>query len=178
MLKFSGQALKALHSPLRNALHIRHIHVDRAPFSGPPSYATIARRFTSHPNPLIFFTEKKAKEAKERGEFIDIHDIGGVSPKDFDVLITDMDNQKLRSEVAELIGIPYLEKTTKNEANNKVDLGHGIVYGNKFRTIFPCVVGLNDEARWVFFIVDSGAPLTYLSVQVSAPANTERTPGR
>ena len=175
----SQQALKTLcgplRNPLRNPLHIRHVHVEQAPFSGPPSYATIARRFSLHPNSLLFFTEKKAKEAKERGEFIDIHDIGGVSPKDFDALITDMDDKNLRSEVAELISIPYLEKTTKKEANNKVNLGHGIVYGDKFRVLFPHIVGLEDKAHWVFFIMVSGAPLTYLSVQMSAPTNRKNT---
>src|SRR5436190_20820609 len=127
MLRFpSRQALKALCGPLRNPLHNplrnplldpfrsrlharRHVHIAQAPFSGPPSYATIARRFSSHPNPLTFFTEKRAKEAIDRGEFTDIHDIGGVEPEDFDVLITDMDDNTLRSEVAELVGIPYLE---------------------------------------------------------------------
>jgi hypothetical protein len=35
--------------------------------------------------------------------------------------------------------------------------------------MFPCVVSVKDRAHWVFFIVDPGAPLTYLSAQVSAP---------
>ena len=51
---------------------------------------TINRRFSSEPNPIDFFAEKKAKEAIERGEFTDIHDIGGVDPEDHDVIITDM----------------------------------------------------------------------------------------
>lgn len=173
MLRLPGQqALKPLRDPLRrpfrNALHIRHVHDEKAPFSGPPSYATIAQRFSSHPHPLTFFKEKKAKEAKERGEFIDIHDIGGVSPNDYDVFITDIDDRKLRSEVAEVIGIPYLKKTTKVEANSKVDVGHAFVYGHKRHTLFPCIVGSEDRAHWVFFMVHTGAPLTYLSVQVSA----------
>jgi len=103
------QALKALRSPLHNTLHypvrgplssllnhfrnpllIRHTHTKLVPFSGPPSYVTINRRFSSEPNPIDFFAEKKAKEAIERGEFTDIHDIGGVDPEDHDVIITDM----------------------------------------------------------------------------------------
>ncbi|KAF2182315.1 hypothetical protein K469DRAFT_752136 [Zopfia rhizophila CBS 207.26] len=153
--------LDPLLDPLRNPLHARPAHTEQAPFSGPPSHATIARRFSSQPNPLTF-TEKRTKD---RGEFIDIHDIGGVEPEDYDVLITDIDNNTLRSEVAELIGIPYLKKATKEEANNVVEIGHGITYGRKFRIIFPCVVSFEDKAHWVFFIVDTGAPLTYLSAQ-------------
>ncbi|ERF77228.1 hypothetical protein EPUS_05797 [Endocarpon pusillum Z07020] len=129
----SQQALKPLRDPLRgplrNALHIRHVHVEQAPFSGPPSYATIARRSSSHP---------KAKEARERSELIDIHETGGASPNDSNILITDIDDRTLRSEVAELIGIPYLKKTTKVEATNKVDVIHGFIYSNKLRTpVFP-----------------------------------------
>ena len=177
MLRLSGQqAIKALSGPLGNPLHIvRHVHDEQAPFSGPPTYATIARRFTSPPNPLFFFPEKRAKEAKERGEWVDIHDIGPVGPEEFDVWITDMDEEKLRSEVAELIGIPYLEKASQNEANNKVGLGHGIVYGKYLRVVFPCVVALENKAHWVFFIVDSAAPLTFLSAQVNAPTNRRNT---
>jgi len=175
MLRLPNQrVLKALCSPLRNP-HKRYVHNEHAPFSGHPSYATIARRFTSQPNPLDYFASKKAKEAKERGEFIDIHDIGGVDPKDFDVLITDMDDNSLRTEISELIGIPYLKEATKDEANDEVEIGHCIIYGMKQRKIFPCIVRFKDKARWVFFIVDSGSPLTYLSVQVSVPTYGKNT---
>jgi hypothetical protein len=117
---------------------------------------------------MTFFTEKKAKEAIDRGEFIDIHDVGGVEPEDFDVLIRDMTDNNLRSDVAELIGMPYLGKATTDEANKVVDVGHDIVYGRKLHPIFPCIVSSNDKAHWVFFLYDTSAPLTYLSTQVSA----------
>src|SRR5256885_16050854 len=83
----SRQALKALrnpfHSPLPNPLRVplqtRHLHNLPAPFAGPPSYATLARRFSaSSPNPVSYFAEKAAKEAIERGQFVDIHDVVGV----------------------------------------------------------------------------------------------------
>ena len=38
------------------------------------------------------------KEAVERGEFVDIHDIGGVDPKIFD-LITDITDNTVTSEI-------------------------------------------------------------------------------
>jgi len=126
------QALKALRSPLHNTLHypvrdplrdplrssifshfrnpllIRHAHTKPVPFSGPPSYATINRRFSSEPNPIHFFADKKANEAIERGQFIDIHAIVPMDPEDYDVLMTDMSDNKLRTEIAELLGVPYL----------------------------------------------------------------------
>src|SRR5215469_12500931 len=84
----SRQTFKALRSPLHSSLHLpssRHVHAMSVPFSGPPTYDTIARRFSSHPNPLAFFVHKRQQEARDRGEFIDIHDISGVDPEDFDV---------------------------------------------------------------------------------------------
>ena len=206
MLRYPRQqALKALHSPLHNTLHypvrgplrdplrsslpnhfrnpllIRHAHTKPVPFSGPPSYATINQRFSSEPNPIRFFAEKKANEAIERGEFIDIHDIGGVDPEDYDVLITDMSDNKLRTEIAELLGVPYLQEATKDEANKKIEIATGMTYttsitdGAKSRMVFPCVVSFKDNARWVFFIVDTSAPLTYLSAHVSASTYRENT---
>jgi hypothetical protein len=43
----------------------------------------------------------------------------------------------------------------------------GFLYGTKLRMILPCVVSIDDKARWVFFIVTNGSPLTYISSQVS-----------
>jgi hypothetical protein len=169
----SQQGVKALCKPLRklprNPLHARHVHIEQAPYSGPPSYTTIARRFSCQPNPLIYFTDKRAKEARERNKFIDIHDIGGVDPKDYDVLLTDINDNTLRSDVAEIVGIPYLDKATEGDANKVPEIGHGILYGQRLRTIFPCVVSFLDKAHWVFFIVDGGSPLTFISPQVSIP---------
>jgi hypothetical protein len=142
------------------------------PFSGPPTYDTIARRFSSYPNPLAFFVHKRQQEARDCGEFIDIRDVGGVDPKDFDVF-TDVNDEKLRSEISEAVGIQYLAKATEADANKVLAIGQGVVYGKKLRTIFPCVVRNKDKAHWVFFVLVTGAPLTYLSAQVSAPTRTK-----
>jgi hypothetical protein len=178
MLKLlSRQALKALRNPSRGPLpnplrgppQRRHFHDALAPpFSGPLSYTTIARHFSaSSLNPISFFRQKAAKETIERGEFVDIHDIGGVDPKDYDVLFTDMNRDILHSEISKLVDIPYLKEATNPEANEVATEIRGFAYGQKFRLIFPCVLGMNGTARWVFFVVDSGAPLTYISTEVS-----------
>lgn len=170
------QTFKALYSPLlrtplRSPLHyhfrLTSTRAIQVPFSGPPTYDTVARRFSSYPNPLAFYAQKRQEDARDRGEFVDIHDIGGIDPKDFDVLITDIDEEKLRSEIAEVMGIQFLAKATEEDANTVVEIGHGYIFGRNVRTIFPCVVSHDGKAHWVFFIVDSGAPLTYLSVQTS-----------
>jgi hypothetical protein len=177
MLKLlSRQAPKALRNPFRTPLpnplrgpQTRHLHdASTPPFSGPPSYATITRRFSaSSPNPISFFRQKAAEEAIKRGQFVDIHDIGGVDPKDYDVLLSDMDNNTLHSEISELVGVPYLEEATKDEADKVPDKITGFLYGPKRRIILPCILSIEDKARWVFFIMNSGAPITYISTQVS-----------
>jgi len=40
-----------------------------------------------------------------------------VDPKDHDVLITDIDNDTLQSEISKLADIPYLKEATKGEAD-------------------------------------------------------------
>jgi hypothetical protein len=110
---------------------------------------------------------KKEEEAKKRGEFIDIHDVGGVDPQDFDVLLTDMDNNTLHSDISALAGVPYLKEAMKDEADKKVASVQGFVYGRLTRNIFPCTLSIQGKACWVFFLVCSGAPLTYISAEVS-----------
>jgi hypothetical protein len=176
------QPFKALHSPLRSPLQyplrLSSSYATQVPYSGPPSYDTINRRFSSHyPNPLAFFARKRQEEARDRGEFVDIRDIGGPDPKDFDVLITDIDDEKLRTEVADVMGIPYLVKATGADANTVVRIGRGYISGRNIRTMFPCVVTHGDKAPWVFFIVVTGSPLTYLSEQVRVLLSIERMAG-
>ena len=91
-------------------------------------------------------------------------------PKDFDVLITDVTAKILRDEVAEIAGVPYLKRATKDE-DKKIDICTGFAYGLNSRIMFPCVVGLEDRDRayWTFFVVDSSSPHTYISPDVSIP---------
>ncbi|KAH0548164.1 hypothetical protein GP486_008112, partial [Trichoglossum hirsutum] len=100
-------------------------------------------------SPVLSAIPLRANEAIKNGNFVDIHDIGGTDPKDYDVLITDVDNDVLRSEISELVGMPYLKEATKDEANNTPDKTCGFVYGQKFRMIFPCLLSIKDKAHWV-----------------------------
>jgi hypothetical protein len=172
----SRQAFKALRNPfrcslpnpLRVPLQTHHLHNAPPPFSGPPSYATLAQCFSaSNPSPTTFFYQKAAEETIERGEFIDIHDIGGVNPNDYDVLFTDIDNDILHSEISKIVDIPYLREATKDEADKVAEEISCFTHSWKRHPILPCVLGIDNMARWVFFIVDPGSPLTYISSQVS-----------
>jgi hypothetical protein len=148
MLKLlSRQAVKTLRDPLRrllpnppySLLQTRHLYTERVPFS------TLARRFSaSSPSPICFFREKAEEEAIQRGQFVDIHDISGVNPDDYDALITDIDNETLQSEISEVIGIPYLQEAMKDEAEKVAGQIRGFVYSCMFRMILPCVLSTND----------------------------------
>ena len=102
-----------------------------------------------------------------RGQFISKYDNPN-DPYEYDLWITDIKHKTLKTIIAEEIGIPYLSEATEDEANEKVKVGIGYIYGLKKRTLVPFVVKHREEIRWVFFVVDSGASVTYLSKQVGA----------
>ncbi|PWW79642.1 hypothetical protein C7212DRAFT_362071 [Tuber magnatum] len=86
----------------------RWSHSGRLPFTGPPSYDTIFRRFSSDIDPQAFVIRKHGQEAKDRGEFIDIHGVGpeySPGPDEYDVMLTDVTYQKLQASIAGELGI-------------------------------------------------------------------------
>ena len=65
---------------------------------------------------MLYYEAKRAKDAIRRGEYVDVHDVGGLNPKDYDVLLTDVNYDILRGEISVLGGILYLQKATGTEA--------------------------------------------------------------
>lgn len=60
-----------------------------------------ARRLSSSQvDPQTILTCKREQEARDRGEFIDIHDVGGMDPANYHVRITDVGDAKLRTEIS------------------------------------------------------------------------------
>jgi len=169
----SRQAVKVVPRPrlgLRPPNGTPHrMHSLHPPHSGPPSYDTIARRLSSDIIPEAYFNRKR-QEAYAHSEYGYLnfkYDIRVPDPKDFDVLISDVDDEKLRHEITEIVGIPYHSVAKKKEAKKEIEIGDCYLYGPSYRTIFPTVVAREGRAHWVFFIVNSGAPMTYLSAQAS-----------
>jgi hypothetical protein len=78
---------------------------------------------------------------------------------------TDIDAKILDGELSEITGVKRHSEAT--ERVEQVGLVEGFVYGRKSRLIFPCVVSLGGMSRWVFFVVATGFPQTYLSSKVS-----------
>ena len=103
--------------------------------------------------------------------FIDIHD-GKLShltpPADYDVLISDITHKTLDTTIAEELGIPYLGEATKADAEARVRIADGYIFGPNDRTIIPLVVTHKEVARWVFFILDTGCPWTYSQTSILA----------
>jgi hypothetical protein len=77
-----------------------------------------------------------------------------VDPNDYDVLIKDIDDT-LQSEISKIVGIPYLKEATKDEVDKMTEELNGFAYDRTFRMILPCVLSIEDKARWVFFLVHS-----------------------
>ena len=91
------------------------MHSNQAPFSGPPSYDMIAQHLSSsQADPQTYFVMKSQQEAKNRGEFVDIHDISR-NAKDYDVLISDIKHETLEKIISEELGIRYLSEATESQ---------------------------------------------------------------
>ena len=69
--------------------------------------------------------------------------------------------------------IDYLAKATEDGAKREVDAINGYLYGEGRRAMVPCVVSNGNKAYWVHFLVDTGAPVTFLSEKVNAPTYAE-----
>src|SRR5579862_2164159 len=122
MSRFSGrQASKALHNLSHNRLHdsistlpcyprqVPRLHDNSVLYSGPLSYAALARRFSSKPNPASFFVRERADVARGNRNFVGIHDAGSADTKTTITLITDADNGMLHTRISKLVSILHLK---------------------------------------------------------------------
>lgn len=127
----------------------------------------------THPIPLIqpFSSKGYLQESppKNHGQKIDGSRIANANKlnRPGDALISDINLETLRSKIATKLGIEYLSKANMAEARNKTEAANGYIFGKGFRPIVPLRVAYQDIACWVIFLVDSGAPFTCLSNQVS-----------
>lgn len=87
--------------------------------------------------------------------FIDIHDVKPeliTPPDDYDVLISDVTHKTLGTTIAEELGAPYLGKATTTDAEERVRMVDGYIYGPNDRTIIPFVITHKEVARWFLFL--------------------------
>lgn len=82
--------------------------------------------------------------------FIDIHDFDAIQALDYNVTLTDVDDGRLRFEIAQALGVHYLGEATADDAVTKAEHIDGYLYGHKRQPALPCVVcfefqeGLSD----------------------------------
>lgn len=85
--------------------------------------------------------------------------------------IRDLDHHVLRHDVAFKLGVEYLSPAVHKVAHKRERLLDGMVHGlRRPRVIVPAVVisGKGGVPRWLFFVLDSMTPWTFLSKQVWA----------
>jgi hypothetical protein len=89
--------------------------------------------------------------------------------------IRDLDNYVLRHDVAFKLGVEYLSPAVHKVAHKRERLLDGLVHGvRRPRIIVPAVVisGAGGVPRWLFFVLDSMTPWTFLSKQVWASCSS------
>lgn len=86
-------------------------------------------------------------------------------PSQYDILLLDLHAIDLRTTVAQLLNVGYLQ-TIQTPAVPPTQLT-GIVWGSFFRVLVSCPVTYNGVTKTVIFLVDTVAPATYLSDDVS-----------
>lgn len=130
-------------------------------------YDTITRAAAGYPTRMAHIMNRKAQEAREKGGWIDVHDYVPCAPGKYDTIVSNVNDGVLRTEVSEILGIPYLGQAAEDDTKKAVKCIDGQLYSPRCHPIVPCVVRTySGEARWVFFVVDTTAPVTYLSPQV------------
>lgn len=99
--------------------------------------------------------------------------IDAKKPLEYDVLLTDIKSETLHTKISESCKLHYLAITNTTYSNAVV----GILYGDGYRFIIPLAVSFEKsaDARTVYFIVDTGAPGTYLSEETLKAFNREST---
>ncbi|PUU78570.1 hypothetical protein B9Z19DRAFT_1126630 [Tuber borchii] len=81
----------------------------------------------------------------------------------------------LGTRIASKFGIKYLAKAKIAEAKKPAEMVKGYIYGAGFRPLIPLRVAYGDIGGWVFFLLDSGSPVTYLSIQVCDRLHIQRS---
>jgi len=85
-------------------------------------------------------------------------------PDLFDILLSDIDERLLRSEISTELGSAYLSETPHLTSPHATV--NGIVFGKYKRMLFPLVVRLKSRSYVIHFLYDSGSPFTFLSQEV------------
>ncbi|KAF9345620.1 hypothetical protein BGX26_002938 [Mortierella sp. AD094] len=78
----------------------------------------------------------------------------------FDLLLTDVADDDLRRDISTQLGVNYLSESTPEQ--EKMKLNRGVVWGPNNRLFVPLSVALDAVPINTHFLIDTGAPVTYL----------------
>lgn len=162
-LQFGKQAFKVVLRPTSVKFHTIPLA-----YTSSQTHGTITRYFSSSSKvgAWEYYVNRHRLEVKNRFRHLG-HDII-IDSEDFDVSVSGIDHKVLETTIAKKLGIPYLSKATKSQAEEVVLVANGYIHPEGLKPIIPLVVSHAGEARWVFFLIDTAASVTYLSDQVSA----------
>lgn len=140
----------------------------QAPCPEQPSPETTTQHLSRPANQVAYCCESGQQEASQCCESIDTADTApevGLYPEEYDITIPDISHETLQHRVSEKLGIDYLSEAF-DEAKKPVSMCNGYIFGRNKRPMVALVVSHGGEYRWVFFVVDTGSPWTYVSRQV------------
>ena len=84
-------------------------------------------------------------------------------PREYDILLLDLNSKNLKNEVAKAFNMEYLGIVSKNMIQKQVS---GVLWGEYDRIMVPLVVERKGIFKIVFFLLDTGAPYTYMCEEV------------
>ena len=85
------------------------------------------------------------------------------------VLLTDINHKTLKGEISELVKMKYHSRVPYGEEQDVPPQIRCFMYGCNNQTTCPTAVTHMDLSFNVFFLLDPGSPVTYLSPQVDNP---------
>ena len=83
-------------------------------------------------------------------------------PNECDMMLSDVKEKHLYSEIAKKLNITYLENV---ERRSEEEL-HGVLWGQYSRVMVPIIMDFVGMRKKVIFLVDTGSPRTYISEHV------------
>ena len=120
------------------------------PHSGPQSHETLRKRFmASARDPKSLYSYQRQEEARDKGQFVYVHDITDIQPSEFD-LISNITHETPESTISQDMGINYLSKAEEPDASCVIESATGYIRRSGHRALIPLVVNNDGEARWLF----------------------------
>ncbi|RGB39569.1 hypothetical protein C1646_664506 [Rhizophagus diaphanus] len=91
---------------------------------------------------------------------VDINDYN--NPRDFDILLPDIDAEDIYEIIPKKLNVKYLSEVP-NELDGNIT---GIIYGPYLRLFFATTIRIKNMIKMVIFLINIGSPTTFISGEV------------